>query len=113
MTKQIDYICARFHKVDAWTWLRVRQLLNGFLLNRLVAGSQKFFVVLCDEDFETIRDFCEQMDMGYLHPRRDAAHIKLCQTMYGTMNVPAKALERIRKANIARFSEEKKPKSNQ
>lgn len=112
MTKQIDYICARFHRVDSWTWLRVRQLLRGFLLRRLAAGTSRFLVELENEDFETIRNFCEQMDIGYIHPRRDAAHIALCQTMYGDMSIPAKALERIRRAKLASSCREKKPKSN-
>lgn len=112
MVKQLDYISAHYHRVDTWTWLRVRQLLHGFLLGRLSAGCSKFVVELANEDFETIRDFCEQMDIGYLHPRRDSLHVALCSTMYGTMKIPARALERMRQQRLAHSCNEKKPKSN-
>lgn len=112
MTSQLDYISAHFHRVDTWTWLRVRQLLQGFLLGRLSAGCSRFVVELGNEDFETIRDFCEQMDIGYLHPRRDSLHVSLCSTMYGTMKIPARALERMREHRISHSCNEKKPKSN-
>ena len=83
------------------------------LLARLECAGECFIQKVSAADFETIRDFLEQMDTAYLHPRRDAAHLSLCQTLYGSMVISDRLAERVRyfnhclaqkKKNLSQFS---------
>lgn len=112
MTKNFDYIDCRFHRVSNWTWLRVRELLQGALLARLRAGSDNFVFNIGRDDFETVLDLIEQMDIGYIHPRRDALHVSLLSTMYASLHVPSSYAHRDRMALICSSRNDKKPKSN-
>lgn len=99
--KHYDYLACHFHKVDGITWLRIREVLNSLLLGRVRAGEQKFAFTVSDDDFYTIRDFVEQMDIAYLHPRRDSYHIAFLQSIYSGWKVPACFLARLRKNPLA------------
>lgn len=109
--KQTSYLCTHFHKVETWTWLRTRTYLCELLVARLQAGRECFTYHLSDFDFETLRDFMEQMDTAYLHPRRDAAHIRLCQTINGRMAISDALADKVRSSILALRGQEKKPKS--
>lgn len=109
--KQTSYLCTHFHKVETWTWLRTRTYLCELLVARLQAGRECFTYRLSNFDFETLRDFMEQMDTAYLHPRRDAAHIRLCQTIYGHLSISDALADKVRSSILALRSKEKKPKS--
>ena len=91
MKKNYGYLACHFHRVEALTWLRVRTMLNELLLGRVQSNSQYLTYQVSDEDFETIRDFVEQMDIAYLHPRRDSYHLQLLQTIYSTFTLPKKS----------------------
>ena len=108
---KISYDSCHFHKVDTWCWLRIRAYLNELLIARLQAGRECFTHKLSNFDFETIRDFLEQMDCAYLHPRRDAAHILLCQSLYGDMAISDSMAHKVRSSLFALRSKENKPKS--
>lgn len=109
--KQTSYLLTHFHKVETWTWLRTRTYLCGLLVARLQAGRECFTYRLSNFDFETLRDFMEQMDTAYLHPRRDAAHVRLCQTMYGHLAISDILADKVRSSILALRGQEKKPKS--
>ena len=109
--KQTSYLCTHFHKVETWTWLRTRAYLCELLVARLQAGRECFTYRLSNFDFETLRDFMEQMDTAYLHPRRDAAHIRLCQTIYGHLSISDALADKVRSSILALRSKENKPKS--
>lgn len=99
--KHYDYLSCHFHKVEGLVWLRIREVLNDLLISRVEAGQQKFAFTVTDDDFDTIRDFVEQMDIAYLHPRRDSYHIAYLQSIYSAWRVPACLLARIRKNPLA------------
>ncbi|MBQ5477310.1 MAG: hypothetical protein IIT64_05900, partial [Bacteroidaceae bacterium] len=99
--KHYDYLACHFHKVDGITWLRIREVLNSLLLGRVRAGEQKFAYTDSYDDFDTIRDFVEQMDIAYLHPRRDSYHIAFLQSIYSGWKVPACFLARLKKNPLA------------
>lgn len=109
--KQTSYLLTHFHKVETWTWLRTRAFICELLVARLQAGRECFTFRLSNFDFETLRDFLEQMDTAYLHPRRDAAHIRLCQTIYGSMAISDDLADKVRSTILALRGQEKKPKS--
>ena len=113
MKQNLSYLNTHFHKVESCTWLRVRTILQQMLLARLECAGECFIQKVSAADFETIRDFLEQMDTAYLHPRRDAAHLSLCQTLYGSMVISDRLAERVRyfnhcltqkKKNLSQFS---------
>ena len=110
MTKT-SYLLTHFHKVETWTWLRTRTYLCELLVARLQAGRECFTYRLSNFDFETLRDFMEQMDTAYLHPRRDATHIRLCQTIYGHLSISDALADKVRSSILALRSKENKPKS--
>lgn len=99
--KHYDYLACHFHKVEGLVWLRIREVLNDLLISRVEAGQQKFVFTVSDDDFDTIQDFVEQMDIAYLHPRRDSYHIAFLQSIYSGWKVPACFLARIRKNPLA------------
>lgn len=110
MTKT-SYLITHFHKVETCSWLRTRTYLCELLVARLQAGRGCFTYHLSDFDFETLRDFMEQMDTAFLHLRRDAAHIRLCQTMYGQMAITDTLADKVSSSILALRGQEKKPKS--
>lgn len=99
--KHYDYLACHFHKVEGLVWLRIREVLNDLLIGRVEAGQQKFVFTVSDDDFDTIRDFVEQMDIAYLHPRRDSYHIAFLQSIYSGWKVPACFLARLKKNPLA------------
>lgn len=111
MKQNLNYLSTHFHKVESCTWLRVRQYLTELLIARLQAGRECFTFNLSNFDFETVRDFLEQMDTAYLHPRRDSSHLALCQTMYGNVQITDKMAHEMRSYRLALRENEKKPKS--
>ena len=109
--KQTSYLLTHFHKVETWTWLRTRTYLCELLVARLQAGRECLAFRLSDFDFETLRDFMEQMDTAYLHPRREAAHQRVCQAIYGQMAISDTLADKVRSSILALRGQEKKPKS--
>lgn len=95
---KVDFLQCHYHKVDSFTWLRIREVLNQMLVARIEAASQFFTFKITTDDFETIRDFVEQMDTAYLHPRRDSMHVNYLQSIYSSWRVPANFLGKLRDA---------------
>lgn len=95
---KVDFLQCHFHKVDSCTWLRIREVLNQMLVARIEAAGQFFTFKITADDFETIRDFVEQMDTAYLHPRRDSAHVQYLQSIYSSWRVPSNFLGKLRDA---------------
>lgn len=95
---KVDFLQCHFHRVESCTWLRIREVLNSMLVARIEASSQFINVRVSNDDFETIRDFVEQMDTAYLHPRRDSQHVQYLQSIYSSWRVPANFLGKLRDA---------------
>lgn len=91
MQKEINYFCCHFHKVDSLTWLAVRTMLQKVLVQRVVAGTDKVVFEVSEDDFRVISDFLFDMDVAYLHPRRDAMHVSLMASQYSNIQLPARA----------------------
>lgn len=110
--KKYDFLVCHYHRVDSLTWLRIREVLGKLLLARVEAASECFMFNCSHDDCETILDFREQMDVGYLHPRRDSYHVSALSSIYSHMEIPASltAAKYRRGKNIACSSVEKKPK---
>lgn len=81
MFKNSNSLICHYHRCDTITWLHVRTILDRLLLARLNGGTS-FSFSLSNESFEYIRDFQEQMDTAYLHPRRDSLHLSLIRDRY-------------------------------
>ena len=82
MLKNYSSLVCHYHYCDTLTWLSVRALLDRILIGRIRSGLSSFKIRLDDVEFETIRDFQEQMDTAYLHPRRDSYQVKLIRNRY-------------------------------
>lgn len=91
MQKEINYFSCHFHKVDCLTWLATRTLLQRILVHRIEAGCDKFVFEVSQDDFKVISDFLFDMDVAYLHPRRDAMHVSLMASQYSNIQLPARA----------------------
>lgn len=91
MQKEINYFSCHFHKVDCLTWLATRTMLQRILINRIEAGCDKFVFEVSQDDFQVISDFLFDMDVAYLHPRRDAMHVSLMASQYSNIQLPARA----------------------
>ena len=74
------------------TWLHVRDIIDSLLIERVKSGTPTFSFSLSAESFEVLRDFEEQMDTAYIHPRRDAFHLSLCSSRYANFRLPANLL---------------------
>lgn len=90
MQKEINYFCCHFHKVDSLTWLAVRTMLQKVLIQRVEAGTDKVVFEVSENDFRVISDFLFDMDVAYLHPRRDAMHVSLMASQYSNIQLPAR-----------------------
>lgn len=91
MQKEINYFSCHFHKVDSLTWLATRTMLQRILINRIEAGCDKFVFEVSQDDFQVISDFLFDMDVAYMHPRRDAMHVSLVASQYSNVQLPARA----------------------
>lgn len=89
MKKDFGFLSCHFHKVEAWTWLRIREVLEMLSSARVESGSELFIMYLHEEDVITIMDFIKQMDTAYLHPRRDSYYVNFLQSIYKDFHVPA------------------------
>lgn len=67
--------------------MQVHDLLDRLLLTRIRAGRSSFVFTLSDDCFEAIRDFCTQMDIAYLHPRRDSFQVSLLAARYSNFSI--------------------------
>jgi len=110
--KKYDFLVCHYHRVDSLTWLRIREVLGKLLLARVEAASECFTFSCSHDDCETILDFREQMDIGYLHPRRDSYHVSALSSVYSHMKIPASltAAKYRQGKTIACPSVEEKPK---
>ena len=67
--------------------MEVHDLLDRLLLARVRAGGSSFVFTLSNDCFEAIRDFVEQMDVAYLHPRRDSFQVSLLAARYSNFSI--------------------------
>lgn len=94
----VDFLQCHFHKVESCTWLRIREVLNKMLVARIEAEGEFIMFKVDNYDFDTIRDFVEQMDTAYLHPRRDSMYVQFMQSIYSNWRVPSNFLGKLRDA---------------
>lgn len=88
--KKKSYFDCKFHKVESCTWMRTRHLIQQLLLAR-IAGSSEFFTFnLSADDFHVLQDFIEDMDIAYLHPRRDSFYLNYLASTYSNFVPTAK-----------------------
>ena len=73
------------------TWLATRTILRRIQINRIEAGCNKFVFEVSKDDFQVISDFLFDMDVAYMHPRRDAMHVSLMASQYSNIQLPARA----------------------
>lgn len=88
----------RFHSVEPFLWYSVGKFIDALLMHRLNAGHDRLVINLDATMWQNLMTFREQMDTAYLHPRRDAMHLRYINHRYG------------QGATLA--ANEKKPKSN-
>lgn len=88
----------RFHSVEPFLWYSVGKFIDALLMQRLNAGNDRIVINLDATMWQNLMTFREQMDTAYLHPRRDAMHLRYINHRYG------------QGATLA--ANEKKPKSN-
>lgn len=112
MQKEINYFCCHFHKVDSLTWLAVRTMLQKVLVQRVEAGTDKVVFEVSEDDFRVISDFLFDMDVAYLHPRRDAMHVSLMASQYSNIQLPARvAISSQHSADVPRAAAKNFPSS--
>lgn len=85
--EKVNYLSCHFHKVESLTWLCTRKLLQRVVIARVVQGADAVRLELTKDECENLREFLEQMDIAYLHPRRDSLHVSLLASQYSTLNV--------------------------
>lgn len=85
-----------FHYCDTLTWMQVHDLLDRLLLARIRAEESSFVFTLSNDCFETIRDFVEQMDVAYLHPRKDSFQVSLLAARYSNFSIGKEKMPRKR-----------------
>lgn len=90
MQKEINYFSCHFHKVDSLTWLAMRSFLQGIMVQRVERCSDQVCVLVNPDTFQVISDFLFDMDVAYLHPRRDAMHVSLMASQYSNVQIPAR-----------------------
>lgn len=66
-------------------------MLKKVLIKRVEAGTSKVVFEVSEDDFRVISDFLFDMDVAYLHPRRDAMHVSLMASQYSNIQLPARA----------------------
>ena len=88
----------RFHAVEPFLWYSVGKFIDTLLMQRLNSGHDRLVINLDATMWQNLMTFREQMDTAYLHPRRDAMHLRYINHRYG------------QGATLA--ANEKKPKSN-
>lgn len=67
---------AHFHRVDSTLWLSVDCLLWQLVKSRLDAASNVFTIRFTLDDAQLLTDFAREMALSYVHPRRDAMHMR-------------------------------------
>lgn len=91
MQKEINFFSCHFHKVDSLTWLAMRSFLQRIMVQRVEKCSDQVVVLVNPDTFQVISDFLFDMDVAYLHPRRDAMHVSLMASQYSNIQLPARA----------------------
>lgn len=66
-------------------------MLQKVLIQRVEAGTDKVVFEVSEDDFRVISDFLFDMDVAYMHPRRDALHVSLMASQYSNIQLPARA----------------------
>lgn len=85
--KQVNYLVCHFHYVESLTWLCIRRMVQRLIVARLEQGRAAVSFSLDLAEVELLRDFLEQMDTAYLHPRRDSLHVSLLASQYSNLRV--------------------------
>lgn len=73
----------RFHSVEPFLWYSVGKFIDALLMHRLNAGNDRLVINLDATMWQNLMTFREQMDTAYLHPRRDAMHLRYINHRYG------------------------------
>lgn len=112
MQKEFNYFCCHFHKVDCLTWLATRTMLQKILVQRVETGTDTVIFKVSEDDFQVIFDFLFDMDVAYLHPRRDAMHVSLMASQYSNIQLPARAaISSLHSADVPRAAAKNFPSS--
>ena len=94
MKKHVNYFTCHFHRVESITWLATRTWLQRVLVARLSSMKDSVVLNVTKEDMELIWDFLGQMDVAYLHPKRDSQYVSLVKSNYANFNLrPADAIK--------------------
>ena len=85
--QKVNYLSCHYHKVESLTWLCTRKLMQRVIIARVAQGADMVRLELTRDECENLREFLEQMDIAYLHPRRDSLHVSLLASQYSSLNV--------------------------
>lgn len=66
-----------YHRVDTLLWLDIAAMLEAIARARVENGTQVVSVCLADAQVESIIQFINQMQVGYLHPNSAAIRYTL------------------------------------
>lgn len=97
MKKNVNYLTCHFHRVESITWLATRTWLQRVLIARLSSMRDSVVINVSKDDMQLIWEFLEQMDVAYLHPRRDSLYISLVKSNYANFNLRPSEAIRIKK----------------
>lgn len=67
-----------FHRVETFLWYDVSALLRALVLTRIETPEKPLRDLMSDTATIDVASFIRQMNVGYLHPRRNALHRRLC-----------------------------------
>lgn len=103
MKKHVNYLTCHFHRVESITWLATRTWLQRVLVARLSSMRDSVVINVTKDEMELIWDFLEQMDIAYLHPRRDSLYISLVKSNYANFNLRPEDAIKIKKRSAYHF----------
>lgn len=74
--KQHDPL-AHYHRVNTCLWLCVASLLQRLVVSSVAATGQEQPAVITRDDAQMLLDFLDEMEFGYIHPRRTSRFVSL------------------------------------
>lgn len=78
----------KFHSVDVVLWMETSRFIERALLSYATSRNSVVCVPMSDSLFNALLAFREQMDIAYIHPRRDSMFLHLAQLRYSSFKVP-------------------------
>ena len=96
--KTTSYFSCHFHYVDSLSWLCIRRMMQKLVIARLEQGRAIVCFNVSLDDCQCIMDFVEQMDIAYLHPRRDSLHVSLLASQYSNFHVKAETIQKTKRS---------------